>query len=194
MINIALIKYPVTNLGPGNRICIWTSGCKKKCLGCMSEASQKFSEETLRPFEDIRLELENIIFKNKVDGVTISGGEPFDQNELEKLVFYLKEKNIDDILIYTGYKIEELEKYDRILANISVLIDGPYIDELNDNRPLRGSSNQRIIILNSKYRYKYLEYLKLPRTFDVKFYKDRFIIIGLLNKGALEIIHSSKNK
>ena len=64
----------------------------------------------------------------------------------------------DDILVYTGFEIEELTE--KQLENISVLIDGRYIEELNDNSLLRGSSNQRIHILNKKHKSKYETYLR----------------------------------
>lgn len=70
----------------------------------------------------------------------------------------------DDILIYTGYRIEELKakkdvSIDNILKTASVIIDGEYIEALNNNSVLRGSSNQNIHILNKKYDYKYQRYL-----------------------------------
>ena len=46
------------------------------------------------------------------------------------------------------------------LKNVSVLIDGKYVEELNDNSILRGSSNQRIHILEENQRIKYEKYLK----------------------------------
>ena len=78
-----------------------------------------------------------------VDGFTISGGEPFDQaQDLSELV---KEISVisDDILIYSGYKLEELRSRndtstEYILNNAAVLIDGAYMEELNDNSLLRG--------------------------------------------------------
>ena len=82
-----------------------------------------------------------------IDGFTISGGEPFlNPKALEALVRQLAEIN-DDILIYTGYTLDELKQLsmievDNILNICAVLIDGPYIADLNNNCGLRGSSNQ----------------------------------------------------
>ena len=75
---------------------------------------------------------------------------PFLQaEELYELVHYLKQNITDDIIIYSGYKFEELKQMqsiyvDKILDLISVLIDGEYIDEQNDGIGIRGSSNQYI--------------------------------------------------
>ena len=64
-----------------------------------------------------------------------------------------------DVLIYTGYTLEELKgkrdpATDEILSRIAVLVDGPYVDERNEGRGLMGSSNQRIFIWKYPERYK----------------------------------------
>ena len=93
---------------------------------------------------------------NNIDGFTITGGDPFYQpEELKRLVALLKEIS-DDILVYTGYSRTELDPND--LNNISVLIDGEYIEELNDNSLLKGSSNQEVYILDDKQSDKYRAY------------------------------------
>ena len=84
--------------------------------------------------------------------------------ELLKLVNQIRLIS-DDILVYTGFQIEELRdsrdtSVVSLLASIAVLIDGPYIEELNDNTVLRGSSNQRVHILNKDYQDMYSLYLK----------------------------------
>ena len=66
----------------------------------------------------------------------------------------------DDILIYSGYRLEELRARenpatDDILRRAAVLIDGPYIEALNDGTVLRGSSNQRVHILNPACEERY---------------------------------------
>ena len=70
----------------------------------------------------------------------------------------------EDTLVYTGYRLEELQAREDqttsiILNSIAVLIDGPYIEGQNDNSLLRGSSNQRILILNPKYDELYRRYM-----------------------------------
>lgn len=161
---IALMIPNVFNtLGPGNRLIIWTQGCQKRCKNCTSPE--------LQPLDTVPdIDIIDIIEKQKRDyfisGVTISGGEPFLQKEeLLKLVTYLA-KDYDDILIYTGLNYEEL-KDDPICAQIfekiAVLIDGEYIDELNENEKLRGSTNQRIIVFKKKYKDRYLAMNKEER-------------------------------
>ena len=162
--NVARILYPVRVLGPGERVGLWLCGCNRGCKGCSNpELWQRKPEFEISTDNLLRL-IHKISDAHPVDGFTISGGEPFDQaQDLSELV---KEISVisDDILIYSGYKIEELRNRndtstEYILNNAAVLIDGAYIEELNDNSFLRGSSNQKIHILNSGYSALYQKYL-----------------------------------
>lgn len=158
---IARILYPVKVFGPGNRIGIWFDGCKHGCKGCSNPELWAFQDKYAVSLENILNLVKSISEKYDVDGFTITGGDPFEQPLDLKLL--LKElKNIsDDVIVYTGYEYEFLKKeHVDILKEITVLIDGPYVEEKNDNCFMRGSSNQRIIILDSKYFDFYDEYLK----------------------------------
>lgn len=162
--NVARILYPVQVLGPGNRVGIWLCGCSRGCKGCSNpELWVQRPEYEIEP-EQVYMLVEKIAFKHKIDGFTVSGGEPMDQpKELARLLKLITPVS-DDILIYTGYQIEELiarkdEWTDFILQNAAVLIDGPYIEELNDSSTIRGSSNQKIHIVSNVYRKRYTCYL-----------------------------------
>ena len=154
---IARILYPVEVLGPGKRIAIWTCGCPHKCNGCANPELWE-TDESRKISIDVLLDLiSRITSENKVDGVTITGGEPFFQKaELKELIAALSNLK-KDILVFTGYYIEQLSESD--LENIAVLIDGPYIKEQNSGLILRGSSNQRIHILNKDFEEAYSLYL-----------------------------------
>ena len=85
------------------------------------------------------------------DGVTILGGEPFDQPEgVAELIMRLKENSLH-ITVYTGYTLEILvskndEQISQILNMTDLLVDGPFVRELStDAGEYRGSSNQRLI-------------------------------------------------
>lgn len=155
---VARILYPVEVLGPGKRIGIWFCGCPHKCKGCSNPELWEFQEKYKTSLEAILTLIETIAKEHQVDGFTITGGDPMYQaDDLQKLVMHLC-KISSDILVYTGYEIEELPK--EYLHNISVLIDGRYIEERNNNCILRGSDNQRIHILNSDMERKYDIYLQ----------------------------------
>lgn len=154
---IARVLYPVEVLGPGKRIGIWTCGCSRKCDGCANPELWEVDENRKIAIPVLLDLIRRIVSDNQVDGFTITGGEPFFQKEeLKELIKYLS-KWSKDILVYTGYYKEQLSDSD--LENISVLIDGPYIKEKNNGLTLRGSSNQRVYILDERYKELYSSYL-----------------------------------
>ena len=185
---IGFIYYPVNTLGPGKRIGIWTQGCHRNCFNCMSHTLRPFDETKERSVFSILEEIKALIENNQVDGVTISGGEPFLQKDLFDLLEGINDLGIDDILLYTGYKLEQLDESQKeCLAYLSVLVDGEYIDELNDNLPLRGSSNQRVFIIDDDYRKIYEHYMQGPRIFECVLLGDKMNILGMYPKGYKKI-------
>lgn len=175
--------YPVQSLGLGSRIGIWTLGCPHECFNCSNPELWEEDEG-----KDISIDQIFSLFEmvdGKIDGLTITGGEPFKQPEgLLALVTRFKREYTDDILVYSGYTKQELiEMNDTyindILDHISVLIDGKYIDELNDNAPLRGSSNQQVHILNRKYEKEYAALSVGKRQVQNILNNDEMISIGI---------------
>ena len=88
----------------------------------------------------------------------------------------------DDIIVYTGYTREWLaenlpEQTKRILENISVLVDGPYIKELDNGIGIRGSSNQKIHIFKYKERHEEME--TVERKVQIIHHRKGMTVIGL---------------
>lgn len=162
--NVARILYPVEVLGPGKRLGIWVCGCRRGCKGCSNPELWVQKPEYEVTVEDIMSLVRRISDSHKIDGFTISGGEPMDQPEgLSQLITQLSAYS-KDILIYTGYRIDELKKREDpatniILSRAAVLIDGEYREEENIDVLLRGSSNQRIHILIPEMAEGYEKYL-----------------------------------
>lgn len=162
--NLARILYPVQVLGPGNRIGLWLCGCNRACKGCSNPELWVQREELEINVQDVVSLIRKIAESYNVDGFTISGGEPFLQaDELLLLLSYLTPISTD-ILIYTGYRLEELRELNSksingILDSAAVIIDGAYIEGLNNDSILRGSSNQQIHIMNPSYEARYQQYL-----------------------------------
>lgn len=180
---IKRICYPVNVLGPGNRVGIWVTGCGFHCKGCMSPELQDYKSGNDFSVENIMSMLNEIT--KPIDGFTISGGEPFEQfDELCSLVNAIYNDYSDDIIIYTGYKYEELkikykENLNKVTSKISVIVDGRFIEENNDYKGLRGSSNQKIICFNNEQKYKYMN--ECNRKTQVFNYMDGFTLtIGIL--------------
>ena len=136
--------------GPGRRSVIQVSGCSIRCAGCYVPETHERANGKLVSIDEIMCEIEKA--SGEHDGVTILGGEPFDQpKSLEILVRKLKARGFH-LTIYTGFTLESLPKRDcksvnRILAETDLLIDGAFKRELTQNAgEYRGSSNQRLIL------------------------------------------------
>lgn len=149
-------------LGPGTRYCLWVSGCNRNCKGCVSPESHDMYKGRKYSVQSLAWQIISSIKITNVEGLTISGGEPFLQAEaLSQLVMMIK-KHCPDIgvIVYTGYFYEQLSdlSYGKELLELcDLIIDGPYIQELDDGKALRGSSNQRVISITSRYKdYLYL--------------------------------------
>lgn len=182
---IARILYPVEVLGPGKRIGIWFCGCPRRCKSCSNPELWEFQDKFKTSLYTIIKLIKGIAQKNDVDGFTITGGEPFLQYEsLMGLINSIKIIS-EDILVYTGYKVEELA--DRNLDSIAVLIDGQYIEKRNSNVILRGSDNQRVHILNKRYENIYVEYLSKSQNQIQNFSSnDGIISVGIHKPGFIE--------
>ena len=185
------IIYPVTALGPGKRVCIWTVGCEQRCPMCANPELQKFDESKEIEIEEIKKILLSPEFPI-IDGFTISGGEPFCQSkELLKLLKVFREIS-EDILVFSGYTYKELMEMDdydmrSCLDYIGILVAGRYIDELNDNETaLVASSNQTIHYLCSNLRDKYASYIHQGRQIQNVFYKNEMISVGIHNREEKE--------
>lgn len=179
-ISLGRMYYPVKTLGPGNRIGIWLNGCEKLCEGCISPEYRNYDLSKEVTIDEVVKMIKMV--RDPIDGFTISGGEPFYKPAaLRALVEALVAIN-DDILIFSGYTLEELrsmkdQSIDTILSLCAVLIDGQYVKELNDNVGLRGSSNQRCWVF--KYAEKYLGIDTMERKLQTIVYGSKVLAIGI---------------
>ncbi len=139
--------------GPGIRFAIFCQGCPHNCPECHNPETHDF-----KGGQEVDIEaIINMIKRNSLlSGVTFSGGEPICQTEkflhLAKLI---KKENLD-IVLFTGYTIEELEvmnksnnKIGELLGYCDYLIDGKFkVEEKDLTLKFRGSRNQRFIDMN----------------------------------------------
>ncbi len=139
-------------LGPHTRYCLWVSGCNRNCKGCISPESHDMYSGRKYNVRSLAWE----IILSKVEGITISGGEPFLQAEaLCELINIVKKHRDIGVIIYTGYLYQELSElpFGKQLTELcDIIIDGPYVQELDDGKSLRGSSNQRVIPITDRYK------------------------------------------
>lgn len=150
-LNVYMRESAVSVLGPGIRYVIWVQGCRKRCKGCTAPDSRP---EGAGEKIDVNYLVWDILLSDR-EGITISGGEPFLQAEqLAEMLRGVKKHKDIGVIVYTGYRYEELHDIpyaDELLKLTDLLIDGEYIQELDDGKSLRGSSNQRIIPLTDRY-------------------------------------------
>jgi anaerobic ribonucleoside-triphosphate reductase activating protein len=128
--------------GDGARYVVFTQGCIHHCPGCQNP-------ETWDPTGGSEMTVAEIaadFLKHRLlDGITLSGGDPFCQQEAcLELLDLLPGVNV---WIYTGYEYEDIS--DTPLAKwADVLVVGPFREELRCEGKMYGSSNQRIIRRN----------------------------------------------
>ena len=158
--NYSLIRNCDIANGPGIRVSLFVSGCTHHCPGCFQPETwdfnygKKFTDETI--WEILRL-----LEPNYIDGLTVLGGEPLDERNMDDVWALLDvvrrmgspEKTV---WLYTGSTLEQLRarpyQYGQltkdILNKVDILVDGPFVEAKKDLRlKFCGSSNQRLIDL-----------------------------------------------
>lgn len=133
--------------GIGWRTVLFVSGCSHKCEGCHNpqswnpKAGHKFTDKTKQFIYDQ--------ITDKIDGLTISGGDPLYKDNVKEITKFCKEFKEKfpnkTIWLYTGSLYEEVKDLE-VMKYIDVIVDGPFeLAKRNTTIPFRGSTNQRII-------------------------------------------------
>ena len=134
--------------GPGFRFTVFTQGCSHHCPGCHNPQTHDPSGGTEHTVEEL---LERMRSNPLTDGLTLSGGEPFEQPEDCLLLAQGAHESGLNLWSYTGYLFEFLrdqgtEAQKALLREVDVLVDGPFLlDQRTLSLPWRGSRNQRVI-------------------------------------------------
>jgi anaerobic ribonucleoside-triphosphate reductase activating protein len=147
------LAYPVSALGPGQRIALWVSGCPLNCAQCISPALRDAASG-----KDIAVELlaqRLLRLPAELDGLSLSGGEPFAQAAaLARLLdLVLPQRPLWNVLAFSGYPLASLQKDPAardLLARLDILIDGPYLPHRPAIHPLAASANQRVHYLSQR--------------------------------------------
>ena len=131
--------------GDGIRYVIFTQGCPHHCVGCHNPQTHSFDGGKLVLIEDIRDDISKR--KKWIDGITISGGEPFCQTDQCSIIAERAQELGLTVWCYTGYLFENLYRQgSELLKHIDVLVDGPFVqNEKSLELNFRGSRNQRVI-------------------------------------------------
>lgn len=138
--------------GPGCRVSLFVSGCRRHCKECFNPESWDFHHG--EPFtEEVQKEIIKRLLPSWINGFTVLGGEPFEQENQKELLPFMKNIRTAfpdlSIWMYSGFTIEELTKDStslEILKLIDVLVDGEFQIEKKDLKlQYCGSTNQRVI-------------------------------------------------
>ena len=146
---LSRVHYPVSALGPGRRLGVWFQGCSIRCPGCVS-----MDTWAARPVdatvEGLLADLSEIA--SEADGLTITGGEPFDQPEaLHALLQGWRMTGRGDVIVFSGYPAETVAPIvGRCPGAIDLLVADPFVVTTGQTKPLRGSDNQRMIGLTPR--------------------------------------------
>jgi anaerobic ribonucleoside-triphosphate reductase activating protein len=137
--------------GPGNRFVLWTQGCSKGCSECFNP--ETWSNNIYKEYSP--LQLFELIKNFEVDGITISGGDPLEQeDELLELLMLLSSIRLSKgVILFTGFTRAEISSNiirEECLRYVDVLIDGRYEKNLKIDFSLRGSSNQEFYFFSNK--------------------------------------------
>lgn len=134
--------------GPGLRYALFTQGCPHHCPGCHNPQTHDPNGGYEVDVDDI---LKEIASDPLLDGVTFSGGDPLMQPEPLAIIANEVHKLGLSVIVYTGYSWERIQSerrddWNRLLTNVDVLVDGPFVQSLHDWKlKFRGSSNQRFV-------------------------------------------------
>jgi anaerobic ribonucleoside-triphosphate reductase activating protein len=137
----------------GPSLYVWVQGCPRRCPGCANKAALDMNG----PFVPMSPDDVWARWRDGEGGLVLSGGEPFSQaSALAELCRAVRTTaEAAPILVYTGHLLDELltardEGWIDLLREIDVLVDGPYVQALQCDFPLAGSSNQRVFLLSDR--------------------------------------------
>ncbi len=144
--------------GPGVRAVVWVQGCSLGCPGCFNPGTHAPGQGNERPVAEL---VDWVAGQGPaIEGLTVSGGEPFEQPDgLLELVSAVRAAG-RSVLVFSGFTVEEIRARPggpAILDQIDVLVDGRYLAGERLGRGLRGSANQRIHLLSDRYTLAQVE-------------------------------------
>jgi len=186
-INLNRLHFPVSTLGFGQRVALWVQGCSLQCPGCISHDTWEPNRGQV-PFSQLTATIEPWLEQS--DGLTISGGEPFEQPEaLARLLAWWRQSHRGDILVFSGMSWERLCKHHSdVLAQIDVVVSDPFLASAGHDLPLRGSDNQRLHRLTHLAEERYAV-IADQRVLDLCWDGNRVWMAGIPHPADLALLH-----
>jgi anaerobic ribonucleoside-triphosphate reductase activating protein len=165
--------------GPGVRAVVWVQGCSLGCPGCYNPQTHSFDKGKWIPVEALVKQIRKL--GNVIEGLTISGGEPFQQPEaLFQLLKEIKAQTDLSTLVFSGYSLLEIQSRpmgNKTIAYIDVLIAGRFNQQKRVAHGLLGSSNKKIHLLSDRYSEK--EITSVPEAELILTLEGEILISGI---------------
>ena len=152
----ANIKNLDISNGPGIRVSLFVSGCRRHCKGCFNEVAQSFEYGTRFGSETL-VELLRLLSNPHIKGLSVLGGEPLEPENRDTVLDICKAVRVafgakKTIWMWTGYSWEDVRDLP-VMEYLDVLVDGPFVEEQkNLCLPYCGSENQRVIDVKMSLR------------------------------------------
>lgn len=160
-LRINRVAVPIGNLGFGQRAAIWVQGCTIACPGCIARHTWNRKGGEVMPVAELAELIELLEARgDRLDGLTISGGEPLEQADpVFELVHTLRNRAWlgpdRDVLVYSGLEAHELDRrFGSRLEAFDVIVAGPYLDD-NSSDGLMGSRNQQVLAMTELGQKRY---------------------------------------
>ena len=142
--------------GPGPHYTIWVQGCTLNCPECFNPQTHDLLSGIEKEIFYLVKDITKYWLKNKIVGVTLSGGEPLQQiDEVIELTSQIKSQTNLGIIILTGYNPDELHQLPKInllTKNVDLIIAGRFREKLKIKSGLRGSSNKSYWHISDYYK------------------------------------------
>ncbi len=195
-INLSRLHHPVTALGPGTRAGVWFQGCTVGCAGCASRDTWSHAEHRMVEVTTVIGWIDELMWVSPLTGITISGGEPFEQPDaLHELLSGIEElrsrrgRSDLDVLVFTSHSLSGLRRrYARVIGMIDAVVCGPYVAGRPTRRIWCGSDNQVITPLTDLGRVRYEPFIdrEVDRPHLQVAVDESFWMIGIPRPGDLE--------
>ncbi len=166
--------------GPGRRFAMWVQGCTIHCPGCCNP--QMFAREGGTGWDAGDLAA-RILATPDIEGLSILGGEPFEQAEALAELTRVVRAGGRSVMIYTGYTLAELRARgdaatDAALASTDLLVDGRFDEALYETkRRWIGSSNQTLHFLSDRYTHDDPRFHE-PNTVEIQVRAGEIVFTG----------------
>jgi anaerobic ribonucleoside-triphosphate reductase activating protein len=160
VIRVATIVDSTEAEGPGHRLALWVQGCTIRCPGCCNPEMFVADGGTARSIDEVSAHIAGV---PGIEGISILGGEPFEQAEaVAELARRTRERGLT-VMVYSGYTLAELHEQARerpavqaLIDATDLLVDGRYDRDRPEPAPpigrrWLGSTNQVMHYLSAAY-------------------------------------------